>query len=47
MGPEGLRTLKKYQQLKDLDVSGCRFIGDCGLRELSGYQYVGIKANQM
>ncbi len=47
MSEEGLKTLYEgFENLKEIDISDCRLIGNSGLRWLTGYKYVSVKANQ-
>ena len=39
--------MDEFKNLKEIDVSKCRFIGDTGLKYLGGYKYVTIKMNQI
>jgi len=45
---QGLKILRDgFDNLKEIDISKCRFIGSSGLQYLGGYKYVSIKANQI
>lgn len=46
MGDAGLRLAGElFENLKEIDVSGCRMVGSEGVKALSGYRYVSIKLN--
>lgn len=48
MSDAGLQNLSEgFRNLKELDISKCKFIGANGVTWLSGYKYVSIKANQI
>jgi hypothetical protein len=44
----GLELLagKGFENLKEIDISDCRLVGNTGLKWLAGYKYVSVKANQ-
>ena len=45
---KGLQYLNEgFPNLKEIDISKCKFISENGMGWLSGYKYVTIKANQI
>lgn len=46
MSEAGLeKAVETLENLKEIDLSECRLIGNGGARKLSGYKFVSVKAN--
>ena len=48
MSEKGLQYLSEgLPNLKEIDISKCKFIGENGMAWLAGYKYVMVRANQV
>jgi hypothetical protein len=46
VGDAGVRLAGElFENLKEIDLSGCRMVGSEGVKALSGYRYVSVKLN--